>query len=106
LYKACPQRVLWGKKECNTYLTLESILILAKITQVTDMAHGALAFFFLQNITYHNIIYISFLGDRFSLAVELIQNTAVNISATTCVKWRLKISDDQYYIRFIGSEDG
>ncbi|XP_062616363.1 tolloid-like protein 1 [Saccostrea cucullata] len=45
-------------------------------------------------------------GSSLSLASDLIQNTANNISQTTCVKWRLKTADDQYYVKFQGSTAG
>ncbi|XP_061190055.1 tolloid-like protein 1 [Saccostrea echinata] len=45
-------------------------------------------------------------GSSLSLASDLIQNTANNISQTTCVKWRIKTADDQYYVKFQGSANG
>ncbi|XP_048750866.2 fibropellin-1-like [Ostrea edulis] len=45
-------------------------------------------------------------GSRLSTAVDRIQATASNISATTCVRWRLKTVDDQYFVRFTGDTSG
>ncbi|XP_061190052.1 zinc metalloproteinase dpy-31-like [Saccostrea echinata] len=45
-------------------------------------------------------------GSRLSKATTLVQETAHNISQTTCVKWRLKTPEDKYFIKFIGNHIG
>lgn len=45
-------------------------------------------------------------GSRYSKALSLVENTAANISRTTCVKWRPKTSADQYFVKITGNQDG
>ncbi|XP_052694545.1 uncharacterized protein LOC128172873 isoform X5 [Crassostrea angulata] len=45
-------------------------------------------------------------GSRYSKALALVENTAANISRTTCVKWRPKTSADQYFVKITGDQNG
>nr|XP_022306908.1 neurogenic locus notch homolog protein 1-like isoform X2 [Crassostrea virginica] len=45
-------------------------------------------------------------GSRYGQALDLVENTAANISKTTCVQWRRKTAEDTFFVKIIGNDNG
>jgi hypothetical protein len=57
-------------------------------------------------LAYLPVCFLHFLWSRLGNATSLIEEVAVYIKGTTCINWRPKTDDDEFFVRFTGGSPG